>query len=99
MAFTESLDAFLDEDDFAKAATFTPTTGAASTPNVIFDQAYAEQLGVAGNRLIALGKASVFVTPGTVGGTLVIEGTTYTIREREPIDDGALVALQLVRNG
>lgn len=96
MPFTEDLDTFLDDDDFAWAATFTPTTGSGGTKNVIFDEAYAEAMGVAGSNPTAMGKASDFPTTTTVGGTLVINGTTYTIREREPMDDGAFVRLQLV---
>lgn len=96
MPFTESLDAFLDSDDFATAATFTPTSGSGGSKYVIFDEAYAEAMGIAGTNPQCIGKASDFPATTTVGGTLVIGSTTYTIREREPMDDGALVRLQLV---
>lgn len=96
MPFTEDLTAFFDADDFAWAATFTPTTGSASSPKVIFDEAYAAELGIAATNPVAIGKAADFGASVTVGGTIAINGTTYTIRERELMDDGALVRLQLV---
>lgn len=96
MPFTEDLDAFLDDGDFAHAATFTPTSGSAGTKNVIFDEAYVENLGVGGGNPTAIGKASDFPDATTRGGTLVINGTTYTIQERELMDDGAMVRLQLL---
>lgn len=91
--FDEDLDVFLA--DFGVDATFTPTSGSGSTPRVIFDRAYFEQLGVAGTNPIAMGKASDFAEATSIGGTLVINTVTYTIRERQPQDDGAFVLLQL----
>jgi len=35
------------------------------------------------------------VAAGDIGKTLTINGTAYTIRNREPQDDGATVLLQL----
>jgi hypothetical protein len=96
MPFTEDLDAFLDDDDFAYAATFTPTSGSAGTKNVIFDEAYLQSLGVGGGNPQAVGKASDFPDGTTRGGTLLIGSTTYTIQERELMDDGAMVRLQLL---
>ena len=95
--FTENLNEFLDTNAFAQSATFMPTTGTASTVAVIFDEAYAEQFGVAATNPVAMGKASDFGATVTVGGTLLIAGTTFTIRERELVDDGAFVRLQLYR--
>jgi hypothetical protein len=89
--FTEELDTFFDTDDFALAATY----DASATVNVIFDNAYIEALtGVASVNPVALAKTSDVPAAG-VGKTLVISGTTYTIRNREPQDDGAVVLLQL----
>lgn len=93
--FSEDLDAFLDADEHAIEASFTPSGGSASTVKVLFDRAYAEQFGVAGTNPFATGKASDFPAATTEGGTLVISGTTYTIRVRQPVDDGAFVMLQL----
>lgn len=99
MPFTEDLTAFFDDDDFAWSATFTPTSGSASTPQVIFDESYAAELGIAATNPAAIGRASDFGASVTVDGTLLINGTTYTIRERELLDDGATVRLQLVIAG
>lgn len=91
MAFTEDLSVFFSTDDFAIAATYDGGT----TVNVIFDRAYLQTLGiVSGTDPQALGKASDFPVTA-VNKTLVISGTTYTIRSREPQDDGAIVLLQL----
>lgn len=95
--FTENLGEFLGTDVFAQSATFTPTTGSASTVKVIFDEAYAEQFGVTATNPVVEGKASDFGESVTVGGTLLIGSTTFTIRGRELVDDGALVRLQLFR--
>lgn len=95
--FTENLGEFLGTDAFAQSATFTPTTGSAATVKVIFDEAYAEQFSAAATNPVAVGKASDFGATVTVGGTLLIAGTPFTIRERELVDDGALVRLQLFR--
>ena len=91
--FTEDLDAFLDEGEHAVAAVY-DAAGANTAVSVIFDQAYLEQLEVAGTNPAATGKASVFPA-AAVGKTLTIAGTIYTIINREPIDDGAFVRLQL----
>lgn len=88
--FTEDLDAFLDADDHGTAATYDSSTAVV----VIFDRAYLEQLGVAGTRPVAVGKASAF-PDAAVGKTLAIGSTTYTIKTREPIDDGSFVMMQL----
>jgi len=90
MAFNEDLDVFFNVDDFAVEATYD-----ASPVNVIFDRAYLQTLGiVAGTDPQCLAKASD-IPSDAVGETIVISGTTYTIRSREPQDDGAIVLLQL----
>lgn len=91
MPFTEDLAPFLDPTyGFASASTY----DGATSVNVIFDNAYLEQLGLAGTRPAALGKASDFPA-AAVGKTILIGATTYTIKGREPIDDGAFVLLTL----
>lgn len=45
MAFDENIDAFFDTDDFAVAATYTPSGGSASTVNGIFDDEYFDEVG------------------------------------------------------
>ena len=93
--FTEDLTIFLDSEDFADETIFTPTSGAGSTPKVIFDGAYVQPFGVAGTNPVALGRTVDFAAATTVGGTIVINSISYTIRSREPQDDGAFVLLQL----
>jgi len=91
--FTEDLDAFLNEDEHAVAGVY-DAAGANTAVSVIKDQAYLEQLNIAGTNPAAVGKASVFPA-AAVGKTLTIAGVVYTIRGREPVDDGAFVVLQL----
>lgn len=93
--FTENLDTFLDQDELALAATYNGATAA----SVLFDAAYADPLGMAATGPVARGKASVFPegdgAGGCIGKTLLVSGVTYTIRTREPVDDGAFVLLRL----
>ena len=91
--FTEDLDAFLA--DFCLVATYTPNSGSAVSKNVIKDETFLAQYGVTGTNPVALGKATDFTVAGSIGATIVIDSTTYTIRGREPVDDGAFVLLQL----
>ena len=90
--FDEDLDAFLDEDEHAIAATL--QGGAAGGVMVLFDSAYQEQLDIAGTNPTVTCKASA-VAVGDIGKTLTVNSVAYTIRGREPIDDGAFVRLQL----
>lgn len=88
MAFGENLDVFFEDADGAYY------DGSTDPVKVWFDRAYIEAAtGIASADPIALGKASDFASP--VGKTLVISGTSYTVRNAQPQDDGALVLLQL----
>jgi hypothetical protein len=90
--FTEDLADFFDVDQgHAVTARY---NGKYDIP-VIFDRGYLEQLGLVGGRgPVALVKsADVSTEPG--GETLVVDGTTYTIRGFEPLDDGATALLRL----
>lgn len=89
--FSEDLSAYFRTQDFGVAATY----DGATTVNVIFDNEYLEQMGVAGTGPAALGRASDFPENTAIGKTLLINGTTYTIRGREPLDDGQIVVLRL----
>lgn len=89
--FVEDLDAFFDTDAHATDATYNAVTAV----KIIFDAAYVEALGVSSVNPMATGKASDFPVSTVIGKTLLINGVTYKIRGREPIDDGALVLLQL----
>lgn len=91
--FTENLAAFFNTTTgFAVAATL--QGGAAGGVLVIFDEAYLEQLAIAGTRPVALVQASQ-VAQADVGKTLTIGATTYTIKGRELVDDGAIAVLTL----
>jgi len=90
--FTEDLDAFLDPTTgFATAATYDGATAV----NVIFDAAYLATFEVSTTNPVALGKAGDFPAGTAIGKSLVINAVTYTIRDRQPQDDGAFVLLQL----
>lgn len=90
--FTEDLDAFLA--DFGVASTL--QGGTAGAVVAIYDEAYLEQLGVAGSRPVCLVKASA-VAVGDITKTLTRTdtGVARTIKGREPLDDGAFVLLTL----
>jgi len=88
--FEEDLGAFFNTAEHAVSA----TAGWGGTVNVIFDNAYLEQLGIAGTNPVALAQASD-VSAARIGSTLTINGTVYTIRNRAPQDDGATVLLEL----
>lgn len=91
--FTEDLSPFFDTvTGFAVAATL--QGGAAGGVPVIFDAAYIDTLGMAATNPVALGKATDFPS-AAVGKTLLIGSTTWTIRNRQPQDDGTFVLLQL----
>jgi hypothetical protein len=90
MAFAEDLSVFFNDDDFAVTATL----NAVASGNVIVDAAFLASLGVDTTNPTALAIASEYPASAR-GKTLVAGGSTYTIRSREPIDDGAIVLLQL----
>jgi hypothetical protein len=91
MAFTEDLAEYFSEDDFAVIARY---DGKRDVP-VLFDAAYLETLGVQSTGPVAFGKSTDFPAATCIGKTLVVNGTSYTIRHREPQDDGAVVLLRL----
>lgn len=88
---TEDLDAFFNVDEHAVEAIY----DGATVVFVIFDNAYLEGVGIGGTNPVAWGKASDFPAGTSIGKTLQIGATTYTIRGREPQDDGAVCLLQL----
>lgn len=89
--FTEDLSVFFDEDDFAHTATLNGT----ASGNVILDREYLRQLQlVSSTDPVALARADQYGT-SVINGTLVTNGGTYVIKDREPVEDGATVLLQL----
>jgi hypothetical protein len=87
----EDLQTFVNVDEFAVAAVYTPVTGAAVSCNVILDhdvliQADGYEAGVAtlGTTITAL-----VSDVGTVskGDTFLVDGTTYTVVRPESNDN------------
>lgn len=71
---------FFNTDEFAVEATYIPFTGIEKTINVIFDKEYESGLGMAGTRL-SCEAMTTDVAAAVPGETLIIEGTTYKIKE------------------
>jgi len=71
---------FFNTDEFATPAVYTPTTGIAKTINVIFNKEYAEIIGMSASRITCLCKTAD-ITGAVPRETIVIEGTTYKIKE------------------
>jgi hypothetical protein len=88
--FSENLDDFLSTAELAVAATL---QGGRPTANGFFDADYVDTLGMAGTNPVFVCKASS--SPRRHRKTLTIASVVYTIRNRQPIDDGAFVRLQL----
>lgn len=78
---------FVDADDFGVAATY-----GAYTVDVIFDAGYQEIAGLAGAPPQAqLRNADVTTASIVVGGTIVINSTSYTVRVMEPDGTGMTI--------
>jgi hypothetical protein len=91
--FSENLDDFLNTT-YGLATSATLQGGAANAVSGFFDEAYLDAIGMAGTNPIFVCKASA-VAETDIGKTLTINAVAYTIRNREPLDDGAFVRLQL----
>lgn len=89
---TEDLSVFFNPSDFAVTATY----NGATSVNGIFDSPDLGVLGVGGDNPSFMCKASDVAADPT-GKTLVVNGTTYTIRDIRPQDDATIVQLQLER--
>ena len=91
--FAEDLTAFYNTDELAEEATYDRDT----TIRVMFDHEYAEALdGIAGRAPVARCQASsVDADPTGKALKRTLTGVTYTIRNVQPIDDGAEVLLIL----
>jgi hypothetical protein len=84
MAFTEDLTAYFNTADFGVEALWSES---AEPVVVIFDKAFIENLGIAGNSPVALAKESDFPDVAE-GQTLTISGTVYTIITSQPDGTG-----------
>lgn len=87
MPFTEDFTVFFE--DFGVTAT--PNVGSPAT--VIFDRAHIETFGgdVSGTRPVALAVSSDVAAWTPNSTTLVISGTTYTLRDKQPDGTGMSV--------
>jgi hypothetical protein len=88
--FSENLDDFLSTAELAVAATLQ----GGATVNGFLDAEYVDTLGMAGTNPAFVCKATD-VAASDINKTLTIAAVVYTIRNRQPIDDGAFVRLQL----
>lgn len=84
--FKENLDAFFNE--FAIAAIWQ-----GNSVKVIFDKAYAEQFGLAGNNPVINAPESAFVGIAR-SQAIVVNSTNYTVQSFEP-DGTGLILIQL----
>lgn len=82
--------AILDTEDFAVTATF----GGSSSASVIFENAYAAQLGYAGTQPRATGRLSDFSSLA-VGAAITISGKAYQVAEKQEDPLAGLVVLIL----
>ena len=91
MAFTEDFSEFLDTDDFAVSATFTPVVGDPSTITGIFDAEYFEidgdSVGVAGSQPMFLCKTAD-VAAAKFGDALTVNAVNYKIVNIQPDGTG-----------
>jgi hypothetical protein len=89
--FAEPLDVFMNPADFAKSATL---NGFAT--NVIFDEAYMQQLGMVEdfNPFAHVKTADVTASAAVHGSLLVIGARTFKVREIQP-DGNGMTVLQL----
>lgn len=95
------LSTFYDTDDFAVSATLT-VGSTVTTPKVIFSDPY-EAISPATGEIAttaptARGKASDFTGVVIGTSTIVISGTTYIIRGKQPSEDGLEVLLILSKD-
>jgi hypothetical protein len=95
VAFTEDLTAFFLTADFATAATYKAGgTGPGTTVNVIFDNPDKTAFGMSGTNPNLLVKASD-ITSFSNADTFTIGSTVYRAIDSEPLDDGAVLRIQL----
>lgn len=77
---------FFDTDDFATAASYTPSGGSASTVNGIFDSEFIEIDPLSGVGVVSaqprFACAAADLPAGAAAGdAITISGTAYTVRE------------------
>ena len=94
MPFTEDLSVFVQPNDFATAALYTPVSGSPATINVIFDNPGVEVFNITSRNPSAVAKTSDLPAYSNQD-TLTVNGVAYRITDSQPIDDGAFTVLGL----
>lgn len=95
MPLSETLAAFFDTDGFAYAATYTaPSASTSSTVNGILGKEYIDLSGTT-TFAITFRCAESDVSGNPRGGTLVVDGTTYSIVDKQVQGDGMTATLIL----
>jgi endonuclease YncB( thermonuclease family) len=90
MPFVEDLDEFLSVDDFADAATYTPSGGSPATISGIFDGEYVEPLSTE-SAAPAFGCKASDVPSVADGDALHVRGEDYLVRTVQPDGQGWVV--------
>ncbi|MEN6623606.1 MAG: hypothetical protein ABFD50_18930 [Smithella sp.] len=86
---------FFSTDEFAVAAVYTPSDGTASSIDVIIDkEAPGTTFGMSGTRITCTAKASD-MPAANPGETLIIEGTTYKIKNPPHYTADGIIEMEL----
>ena len=80
---------FFDTDDFARASSYTPSGGSASTVNGIFDNEYFEVDPLSGVGVVSAQPRFVCTTAdlpsgAASGDAITVDSTTYSVRVFSP---------------
>lgn len=94
MPFQENVNQFFQTGDFAHAASYDGGT----IVNGHFDAAYSDPTGSIASVSPMFECPAADIPAAGVGKTLIVDGVTYTIKNRIPLDDGAIVRLILAKN-
>jgi hypothetical protein len=85
MAFVEDISIFFDPVNFGVEATYTPSGGTARTVYGYHEKRYLSPLDVTGAKPVFIcSAADVSAEPEGGGGGLVVQGSTYVIKHKEP---------------
>jgi len=87
MPMNENFDIFLSTSEFAYAATYS-----GNTINVLFDDAYIDANGIESVQPNITGKESD-LSAANQDDTIVVDGTTYVMRELQPDGYGLMHVL------
>ncbi|MDH3636844.1 MAG: hypothetical protein OES09_00065 [Gammaproteobacteria bacterium] len=95
MPLSEDLGVYFDTDDFGTAGTYTaPSASTSSTVNGILGLDWIDVNGTS-TYAVTFRCAESDVSGNPRGGSMVVDGTTYSIIDKQRIDDGETVTLVL----